>query len=849
MVQAIEDAFTDGMDIVSCSLGTIALTDPSQDFVAAAFDKAAVSGMVVVVAAGNDGGNGQIFPTPTYNTISSPATAPHVIAVGATLNSHVFQPSVSVQGGAANLQSISALTSDGYDYGPFYPVYAPLVDITQIGGDAFACNSLPSNSLYGDFALVEVNPTGTRGGCTLNTASTNLANAGAVGIVFYLSTGAAIYSPIIEDNSGNLPIAGPVVMVANSDGVNLKNYVDAHAGANVTIDPNGTEQTVTAYSTSEGYTPPLAANQLASYSSSGPAPGGMGLKPDIVATGGFDGNIAAFANSGMYLATQSYDPAGELYSPSGYTSADGTSFAAPLVAGAAALVKQAHPNFTAAQIRSALINTASQDTSVDDQGYARTQVSFGAGRLDAGAAVGAAVTVSPSSISFGSLAGSLPAATAVTIANGGASAAALTIAVGAPVAAAGTPVTGISVKSDQTTLTVPAGGTATFNISLSGAVPASGQYTGNITVTGTGVALHMPYLFVVPSGVAYDMFAIIYSQIYSLYDYACFEGPPSTDLGPDQRLQIKVVDSNGAPVANSPVKFTVSPRNQVALSSATGNPACTPASSGGTVTCPTDANGVATAEVTTGTVIGATPYVDASVPGFDYQFGYCNAVIAPPTVSGIADSAVGATTVAPGSFISIYGANLVNPAALYDTTLGDSAGYVPFPIGVDGVSVSFDIPGAYDGTPADYNGAPGHLVFVAASLGQINLQVPWELQGASSVQVKVNVDSVANSNIITVPLAQYAPTLFQASGIVAAVNATTGTIITASNPAKAGDVVELYGNGLGPVNNQPASGDPSPTTPPFSTTKTAPTILIGGQNASVSYSGLAPGVRGCIRST
>jgi minor extracellular serine protease Vpr len=563
-----------------------------------------------------------------------------------------------------------------------------------------------------------------------------------------------------------------------------------------------------------------------------------------VATGGFDGNIASFANSGMYLATQSYDPAGELYSPSGYTAADGTSFAAPLVAGAAALVKQAHPSFTAAQIRSALINTASQDTNVDDQGYARTQTSFGAGRLDAGAAVSALVTVNPSSISFGSLAGSLPAATPVTVTNGGSGSVTLTINVGAPVAAAGTPVTGISVKSDQATLTIPANGTATFNISLAGAVPTAGQYSGYITVTGTGVSLSMPYLFVVPSGVAYDMFAIIYSQIYSLYDYACFEGLPNTDLGPDQRLQIKVVDSSGAPVPNSPVKFQISPRNQVSLSTATGSPACTPSSSGSTVTCNTDANGVATAEVTTGTVVGATPYVDASVPGFDYQFGYCNAVIAQPTISGIADSAVGQTTVAPGSFISIYGANLVNPAALYDTSVGDSAGYVPFPIGLDGVSVSFDVPGAYDGTPADYNGAPGHLVFVAASLGQINLQVPWELQGASSVQVKVNVDSVANSNIITVPLTQFAPTLFQANGIVAAVNATTGTIITASNPAKAGDVVELYGNGLGPVNNQPASGDPSPSVEPLARTKTTPTVTIGGQNAPVAYSGLAPGSPG-----
>jgi minor extracellular serine protease Vpr len=231
------------------------------------------------------------------------------------------------------------------------------------------------------------------------------------------------------------------------------------------------------------------------------------------------------------------------------------------------------------------------------------------------------------------------------------------------------------------------------------------------------------------------------------------------------------------------------------------------------------------------TVFGVDPYGDP-----------CNSVIAQPNITGISDAAVGNTTVAAGSYISIYGTNLVNPAAVVNSTPGDAAPVLPFPLNLDGVSVSFDVPGSYDGTPADYNGAPGHIVFVGGTGGQINLQVPWELQGASSVQIKVNVDGVANSNVITVPLAQYAPTIFQSAGIVAAVNATTGSIITASNPAHAGDVVELYANGLGPVNNQPASGDPASSSPSsLATTKATPTVTIGGQNATVSYSGLNPG--------
>jgi minor extracellular serine protease Vpr len=842
VAQAVEDAFNDGMDVVSCSLGVIALTPASQDFLASAFEKAAQGGMVIASSAGNDGGNGQQFPSPTFNVMSSPSIAPSVIAVGATINSHVFNPSVSVPGAPTNLQSISAQGSDAnYYYESFGASSAPLIDVQQLGNDGYACTALPAFSLQNAYALIQRTPS-TAPACTFNSKATNAANAGAIGIVFYMADSSPTFSPTVLDDNGNPFLSGGVVMISLSDGTNLKNYIDAHPGTAVIIDPSGTEQNLTDYSTSWEYSPALAANQLASYSSTGPAPG-MSFKPDIVATGGFDGNVSALNNGGMYFATQSYDPGGELYSVNRYAAADGTSFAAPIVAGAAALVKQAHPTFTAAQIRSALIDTASQDTNVDDQGYTRNVTSFGAGRLDANAAVNATVTANPVSISFGALSGSLPAATPVTITNGGAASATLTIAATAPQALAGTAVTGINVTVDHTSLTVAAGATATFNVSLSGAIPAAGQYSGNITVQGTGVSLHIPYLFIVSTTVVYDMFGILNGSIYNPNEFACFTGVPGTDLGPGQRLQIKLVDANGAPVAGSPVKFAISPRNNITLSSVTGMPACTPSSSGTQVSCNTDSNGIAYAEVTTGTTTGVTPVVDATNSGLDFEFGGCTAVIGQPNITGISDAAAGATTVAPGSYISIYGTNLADPDYIQGLTqYGDGATYVPFPLSLDGVSVSFDVPGAYDGTPADYNGAPGHIVFVASSLGQINLQVPWELQGSSSVQVKVNVAGVANSNVVTVPLAQYAPTIFQSAGIVAAVDATTGTIITASNPAHAGDVVELYANGLGPVNNQPASGDPASTSAgSLATTKTQPTVTIGGQNATVSYSGLNPG--------
>src|SRR4029077_10225865 len=166
---------------------------------------------------------------------------------------------------------------------------------------------------------------------------------------------------------------GPVVMISHADGVVLKTFIDSNSGSPVLIDTAGREESLSIYSQTWRFSPALMPNQLASYSSFGAAPDGS-IKPDLVATGAFDGNQFPDVNDsslgappGMYAAAQNYDPTGALvyfggtqYSTNRYAAADGTSFSSPLVAGAAALVKQAHPTYTAAQIKSALVNSAAQ---------------------------------------------------------------------------------------------------------------------------------------------------------------------------------------------------------------------------------------------------------------------------------------------------------------------------------------------------------------------------------------------------------------------------------------------------------------------------------------------------------
>jgi uncharacterized protein (TIGR03437 family) len=193
---------------------------------------------------------------------------------------------------------------------------------------------------------------------------------------------------------------------------------------------------------------------------------------------------------------------------------------------------------------------------------------------------------------------------------------------------------------------------------------------------------------------------------------------------------------------------------------------------------------------------------------------------------GVRDAAQGKTTIAPGSYAAIYGSGLSDVIGAATTST--------LPLTLDGVTVSFDVPSAGISVP-------GELVYV--SPGQVNVQVPWELQGQTSVQMKVTLYESEYGNVVTVPVADTAPTFFEISGDVAALIANSYTFVTPTAAVARGTAVQLYANGLGPVNNQPASGSPAPSTK-SANTKSLPTVTIGGQTAVVSYCGLVPGTPG-----
>lgn len=839
LMQAVEDAVSDGMNVISCSIGGLAYSDYASDPVASAFEKA-TQFAVVVAAAGDDGSDSYYagYSYPGFNTISSPSNAPDVISVGAILNSHVMQPAVTVNasGAPSSLQSIPGLVGDSYFLpSGFGASQAPLIDVATLGNNGQACTALPAASLNGAYALI------LQGSCGYDTPALNAQNAGAIGFVYYASSsGSQTFPEGINEY-------GPSVMITNSAGVVLKSYIDANPGALTTVDLNGVEQDLTTWNSlfGPGLQVNVAANQFASYSSMGPTPDGM-LKPDMVSVGGFDVGLGPDPNdgylpapSGMYSGTQNFDPNqpfdSNLFSSNRYAAGDGSSFSTPLVAGAAALLKQKNSKLTPAQIRSLLINYAGQNTTTDDFGYPTDIQWQGAGDLDANGAMNGPVAATPATLSFGILnSATLPIAKTVTLANVSSSSVSLTAAVSCCYvngSAGGKPASTLAVT--PASLSIAAGATGTITVTLSGSKPTASEYSGFITLTGSGTTMRIPFMFIEGNGL-----------VYNLLPNGGGEAAPGQDMGASY---VQLTDSYGAPVVGTGVTFNLdssSPRGSLTMQSVSGEPACTPASSTVAVTCPSDSFGNAYVDVVAGAsptpacvTEGVCPTIDFSIAGNTGSFSYN--IQTPPAVTagGVVDAAANKSPVAPGSYVSIYGTGLSDYTDVDDATsdaLAANGTYTILPLQLDWVTVTFDVPSAGISVPAG-------MVYISPT--QINIQVPWELQGQSSAQMKVIIDQDLFGNVVTVPLANYAPAFFTYGSNIADALDSNYALITTSNPAKRGSSIAFYCNGLGPVSNQPASGNPASATLLSSTTSPV-TVSFGGVTANASFAGLAPGFPG-----
>ncbi len=196
---------------------------------------------------------------------------------------------------------------------------------------------------------------------------------------------------------------------------------------------------------------------------------------------------------------------------------------------------------------------------------------------------------------------------------------------------------------------------------------------------------------------------------------------------------------------------------------------------------------------------------------------------AKPTVGGVAATASTITTAAPGSILSIYGSNLA-------PTTSDLSAFVSVPT----------LPTSVNGVTVTVGTAKAPFYFVSA--GQINVQVPFE--ATAGTQPLVVTTAGGASTAFNVTVASVAPSIFfdAPSGIAAIVKNVDFSVITASNPAKAGDTIVIYSTGLGQTTPALATGALAPGSP-FDNTSTV-TVTIGGKDATVIYSIAAPGFAG-----
>ncbi|HXE76308.1 MAG TPA: hypothetical protein VNN18_11845 [Candidatus Xenobia bacterium] len=187
--------------------------------------------------------------------------------------------------------------------------------------------------------------------------------------------------------------------------------------------------------------------------------------------------------------------------------------------------------------------------------------------------------------------------------------------------------------------------------------------------------------------------------------------------------------------------------------------------------------------------------------------------------------------VAPGSIVAVFGAGLSLDTA--------QAAATPLPTMLAGARMLFDQSVA---VPKFF-----------ASPSQVNIQIPWQLSGHSEAILTDNVQGLP-SDPITVNLAPFAPGIYttnsQGTGQGNILIAGTASIaapvgaFSGSRPVMRGsEYISIYCTGLGAVTNQPASGSAASASP-LSQTTTTPTVSIGGVAATVTFSGLAPGLVG-----
>ena len=282
----------------------------------------------MATSAGNSG--------PGPGTIGGPASVPWITTVGASTQSRFFKGRIWLSGGG--IYSGASITQGTRGR-------LSLIDAEFAGGDLCLPGTLDS-SVAGKIVLCR------RGAIARAAKSLAVYQAGGAGMIMYNNTD--------DDNLFTDNHWVPSVHVNNTDGLAIKDYIanKSHPRAALFI----------------GLPSLVKAPSMAIFSSRGSDPVAEDLiKPDITAPG-----LQILAGNSPFPDPNS-TPSGELFQ-----AIAGTSMSSPHIAGIYALIKQAHPEWSAAMAKSAIMTTAYQDVKKEDRVTPADPFDMGAGHVDPG---------------------------------------------------------------------------------------------------------------------------------------------------------------------------------------------------------------------------------------------------------------------------------------------------------------------------------------------------------------------------------------------------------------------------------------------------------------------------------
>ncbi|MGS0687067.1 S8 family serine peptidase [Nakamurella sp. GG22] len=334
LAAAIDQAVADGVDVINYSVGGGAQTVTADTI---AFLFAADAGVFSAVSAGNDG--------PTAETIGGPADVPWVTAVGANTMKRSFEGIVKLDRGP-NVSG-SSLTAGTRRLALVDAEAAPKAGASGAQSELCLAGTLDPAKVTGKIVLCK------RGGNGRVAKSAAVLAAGGAGMVLYNAS-----------NSDNLFTDNfflPTVHLDFSTGLTVKFYIHHHRNPMATLQ--------TGKVTTLPYAPSMTA-----FSSRGPNPSAPDIiKPDITAPG-----IQILAGNTPF-PTPGEEVPGELFQ-----AIAGTSMSSPVVAGVYALIKQVHPDWSAAAAKSALMTTADTNVKDNDRKSKAGPFAMGSGMVDPG---------------------------------------------------------------------------------------------------------------------------------------------------------------------------------------------------------------------------------------------------------------------------------------------------------------------------------------------------------------------------------------------------------------------------------------------------------------------------------